>query len=100
MSSVLPVLQVIYNDLAAVSAGIHKSYMGTVDSLAGNALTALVAKHGGINVAINALDAAAKWLNANEGSPLPTSFISPPPPPNESQPVEDNSYASGEVIHG
>lgn len=78
MSSIIPTLQVIYNDLAAVSSGIHKSYMGQIESLAGNELTALVAKHGGLNVAINILDQAAIWLRANEGSPLPTSFLNPP----------------------
>lgn len=95
--SILPVLQVIYNDLSAISAGVHKSYMGSVDTLSDTALTALVAKHGGINVAINALDAAAKWLNANEGAPLPTSFIAPPAPVSDEDAFSEHE---GEVVNG
>lgn len=97
MSSILPVLQVIFNDLTAVSSGVHKSYMGSVDTLSGSALTSLVSKHGGINVAINALDAAARWIKENEGSPLPISFISPSVP---SEPTESNEYSDDEVTHG
>lgn len=98
MSSILPILQVIYNDLVQVSGNIHKSYMGQVDSLSSTSLTAHVAKHGGINVAINALDKAATWLKDNEGAPLPTSFVSPPAP--EPTQEEVDAYTSDESANG